>query len=33
LRGNIFKPGNMAKVVEGIDRDSDSIVDDVEFLE
>jgi len=32
-KGNSFKPSVIAKVVRGIDVDSDGIVDDVEFLE
>jgi DNA-binding transcriptional ArsR family regulator len=31
--GNRFKPGVMAKVVEGLDMDSDGVVDAVEFRE
>lgn len=33
IKGNSFKPDVIAKVVEGIDVDSDGIIDDVEFLE
>ncbi len=32
-QGNRFKPEVMARVVEGLDRDSDGIIDDVEFKE
>lgn len=32
-RGNRFEPNVVAKVVIGVDRDSDKIIDDVEFLE
>ncbi|MEM5794001.1 MAG: S-layer protein [Candidatus Aenigmatarchaeota archaeon] len=32
-RGNKFSPNTIAKVVLGIDRDSDGRIDDVEFLE
>ena len=31
--GNIYKRKILAKVVEGVDLDSDGIVDDIEFLE
>ena len=31
--GNLVKPGVIAKVIQGIDMDSDGIVDEVEFLE
>ncbi len=33
IKGNKNDPKIMAKVVEGVDLDSDGIVDDVEFLE
>jgi DNA-binding transcriptional ArsR family regulator len=33
MNGNSFKPNVIAKVVQGIDIDSDGIVDEVEFLE
>jgi hypothetical protein len=32
-KGNLKNPKVKAKIVEGIDRDSDGIVDDVEFKE
>jgi hypothetical protein len=33
IKGNKFDNSIMAKVVEGVDLDSDGIVDDVEVLE
>jgi len=33
IEGNTFKPGVVAKVVEGLDMNSDGVVDDVEFRE
>lgn len=33
MNGNLYKRKEMAKVVEGVDLDSDGIVDDVEFRE
>ena len=33
VEGNTFKPGVIAKVVEGLDMDSDGVVDSVEFRE
>ncbi|MEM5798729.1 MAG: helix-turn-helix domain-containing protein [Candidatus Aenigmatarchaeota archaeon] len=33
LQGNIANPSVIAKIVTGIDRDGDGIIDDVEFLE
>ncbi|MEM2905874.1 MAG: S-layer protein [Candidatus Bathyarchaeia archaeon] len=33
MRGNTVRPGFLAKVVQGVDVDSDGIVDEVEFLE
>ena len=32
-KGNKYDSGEIAKVVRGIDRDSDGRIDDVEFLE
>ena len=33
MKGNSVKPDTIAKVVQGIDMDSDGIIDEVEFLE
>lgn len=33
MKGNVVKPDFIAKVVQGIDVDSDGIIDEVEFLE
>ena len=33
IKGNKQKPGKIAKVVKGVDEDSDGIIDEVEFLE
>jgi len=33
MKGNTVQPNVIAKVVQGIDMDSDGIIDEVEFLE